>query len=68
MIDKENNILVKIRNENQFIKKNKYEIEMSNEKVTDLDILTILYGSNIKLKAVIIGAVAVRVISIGIVN
>ena len=72
MMDKENNTLVKIRNENQFINKNKYEIEISNERVTDLDILTTLYGhlygSNLKLKAVIIGAVAVGIISSGIMN
>lgn len=72
MMDKENNTLVKIRNENQFINKNKYEIEISNEKVTDLDILTTLYGhlygSNMKLKAVLIGAVAVGIISRGIMN
>ena len=72
MIDKQKNTLVKIRNENQFINKNKYEIEISNEKVTNLEILTTLYGhlygSNMKLKAVIIGAVAVGIISSGIMN
>jgi hypothetical protein len=72
MMDKENNTLLKIRNENQFINTNKYEIEISNEEVTDLDILTTLYGhlygSNMKLKAVSIGAVAVGILSIGIVN
>ena len=72
MMDKENNTLLKIRNENQFINKNKYEIEISNKKITDLDILMTLYGhlygSNMKLKAVIIGAVAVGIISSGILN
>lgn len=72
MIDKKNNTLVKIRNENQFINKNKYEIEVSNEKVTDLDVLTTLYGhlygSNMKLMAVIIGVVAVGILSSGIMN
>ena len=72
MIDKQKNTLVKIRNENQFINKNKYEIEILNEKVTNLEILTTLYGhlygSNMKLKAVIIGAVAVGIISSGIMN
>jgi len=72
MMDKENNTLLKIRNENQFINTNKYEIEISNEEVTDLDILTTLYGhlygSNMKLKAVSIVAVAVGILSIGIVN
>ena len=72
MVDKENNTLLKIRNENQIVKTNKYEIEISNKKVTDLEILTTLYGhlygSNMKLKAVIIGAVAVGIISIGFMN
>ena len=72
MTDKDNNTLLKIRNENQFINKNKYEIEISNKKVTDLDILMTLYGhlygSNMKLKAVIIGAVAVGIGSSGILN
>ena len=62
MLDKENNILLKIRNQNHFINKNKYEIEILNKKATDLDILTTLYGhlygSNMKLKALIIGAIA----------
>ena len=72
MVDKENNILLKIRNENQIINTNKYEIEISNKKVTNLEILTTLYGhlygSNMKLKAVIIGGVAVGIISSGIMN
>jgi hypothetical protein len=63
LTDKENNTLVKIRNENQFINNNKYEIEISNGKVTDLDILMTLYGhlygSNMKLKAAIIGVIAI---------
>ena len=58
MMDKENNTLLKIRNENHFTNRNKYEIEISNEKVTDLDILMILYshlyGSNMKLMLLII--------------
>jgi len=72
MVDKENNILLKIRNENQIINTNKYEIEISNKKVTNLEILTTLYGhlygSNMKLKAVIIGGVAIGIISSGIMN
>jgi hypothetical protein len=72
MVDKENYTLLKIRNENQIVNTNKYEIEISNKKVTDLEILTTLYGhiygSNMKLKAVIIGAVAVGIISIRILN
>jgi hypothetical protein len=72
MVDKENNILLKIRNENQIINTNKYKIEISNKKVTNLEILTTLYGhlycSNMKLKAIIIGGVAVGIISSGIMN
>jgi len=72
MVDKENNTLLKIRNENQIVKTNKYEIEISNKKVTDLEILTTLYGhlygSNMKLKAVIIGAFAVGITSIVFMN
>lgn len=52
------------------IGENKYEI--SNDKVSELEILTTLYGhlygSNMKLKAVIIGAVIVGIISSGIIN
>jgi hypothetical protein len=48
---------------------NKYEIEKSSVKVSDLDILTALflhlYRSNMKLKAVIIGVVAGNVAIIG---
>jgi hypothetical protein len=66
MVDKENNTLLKIRNKNQFINTNKYEIEISNGKATDLDVLLTLYGhlygSNMKQNAVIIGAVAVGII------
>ena len=72
MIDKENTTLLKIRNENQFINKNQYKIEISNEKVTNLDILTTLYGhlygSNMKLKTVIIGAVVSGIIFSGVIN
>lgn len=70
MVDKENNTLLKIRNENQFLNRNIYEIEISNEKTTELDILLTLYGhlfgSNMKLKALIIGIVAIVIISSGI--
>lgn len=70
MVDKENNTLLKIRNENQFVNRNIYEIEISNEKTTELDILLTLYGhlfgSNMKLKALIIGVVAIGIISSGI--
>ena len=59
MMDKEGNTLVKIRNENQFINKGKYEIEVSNEGVSDLDILLTLHshiqGSRMKLLVLIIG-------------
>ncbi|MFD2892777.1 hypothetical protein ACFS5J_12215 [Flavobacterium chuncheonense] len=69
MADKENNTLLKIRNENQFLDKNQYEIEISNTKVTDLDILTTLYGhlygSNMKLKVVIIGVVTASTVIMG---
>ena len=62
MIDNEKNTLIKIRNESQFIDKKRYEIEISNNNVTDLEILTTLYGhlygSNMKTQAVIIGAIA----------
>jgi hypothetical protein len=72
MIDKENNTLLKIKNENQFINTNKYEIEISNDKVSDLEILISLYGhlygSNMKLKAVIIAVISVGIISSGIMN
>jgi hypothetical protein len=72
MIDKENNTLVKIRNVNQLINTNNYEIEIPIEKASDLDILTTLYahlyGSSMKLKSVLIGAVKVGIISIGIIN
>lgn len=61
MMDDEKNTLIKIRNENQFIDKKKYEIEISNKEVTDLEILTTLYahlyGSNMKAQAVIIGVI-----------
>ena len=72
MINKENNTLLKIKNGNQFINTNKYEIEISNDKVSDLEILISLYGhlygSNRKLKAVIIGVISVGIISSGIMN
>ena len=72
LTDKENNTLVKIRNENQFINTNRYDIETSNGNVTDLDLLLTLYGhlygSNMKLKTVIVGGVVMALISIGILN
>jgi hypothetical protein len=72
MVDKENNTLLKIRNENQFVNRNIYEIEISNEKTTDLDILLTLYGhlygSKMKLKTVTIGVVAIGIISSGILS
>ena len=62
LVDKDNNTLLKVRNENQFINRNRYEIEISNEKTSDLDILLTLYGhlygSNMKLKAVVIAVIA----------
>ena len=61
MVDKENNTLLKIKNENQFINTNNYVIEISNEKATDFDILLALYGhlygSGMKQKAIIIGVI-----------
>jgi hypothetical protein len=72
MVDKENNTFLKIRNKNQFTNTNKYEIEISNDRVSDLEILTTLYGhlygSNMKLKAVIVKAIAVGIISSGVMN
>jgi hypothetical protein len=72
MIDKENNTLLKIRNKNQFVNKNAYEIEISNETVTDLDVLITLYGhlygSYMKRKALIIGSVLGVIISRGIMH
>jgi hypothetical protein len=72
MMDKKNNTLLKIRNKNQFINTNKYEIEISNDRVSNLEILTTLYehlyGSNIKLKTVIIAGITVGIISSGIMN
>ncbi|WP_157810940.1 hypothetical protein [Nonlabens sp. MB-3u-79] len=62
MIDNQKNILIKIRNESQFIDKKKYEIEISDNNVTDLEILMTLYGhlygSNMKVQAVVICAIA----------
>jgi hypothetical protein len=62
MIDNQKNTLIKIRNESQFANKNKYEIKVSSKDVTDLEIVTTLYGhlygSNMKTQAVIIGAIA----------
>lgn len=61
MIDNKKNTLIKIKNESQFIDKKRYEIEKSDNNVTDLEILTTLYGhlygSNMKTQAVIIGAI-----------
>jgi hypothetical protein len=61
MIDSKKNTLIKIKNESQFIDKKRYEIEKSDNNVTDLEILTTLYGhlygSNMKTQAVIIGAI-----------
>ena len=70
MVDKENNTLLKIRNKNQFVNRNIYEIEISNEKTTELDILLTLYshlfGSNMKLKALFIAILAIGIVSSGI--
>jgi len=69
LVDEENNILLKIRNENQFINNEKYVIEISNNKVRDFDILLALfghlYGSSMKQKAVIISIIA-GIVTIGI--
>ncbi len=68
LVDKENKTLLKIRNKNQFRNNNKYVIELSNEKVTDFDILLTLYGhlygSSMKQKAVIgvIGIIISRIL------
>ena len=65
MVDKENNTLLKIRNENQFINNNKYVIEIPNEKASDFDILMTLYGhlygSSMKQKAVIIAIIMIGI-------
>ena len=57
MIDKNKNILLKIRNENIFINENKYEIEISNKDVSELEILTSLYihlyGSKMKMTVIL---------------
>ena len=70
LINHNKNVLLKIRNQKKFINNNKYELEVYNESVSDLEILTSLYfhlyGSKMKLKTLIIGAVAVGIISIGI--
>lgn len=44
LIDKKKETLLKIRNDNQFMDKNKYHIETSNKDVNKLDILLTLYG------------------------
>ena len=63
LVDRNQNTLIKIRNENQFVNTNSYIIQVSDSQVTDLDILTTLYGhlygSNMKTQAAIFGAVAV---------
>lgn len=68
LVDKDNITLLKIRNENPYVNRNRYEIEISNEKTSDLDILLTLYGhlygSNMKLKAVLTIAFAVIVTNI----
>ena len=62
MVDNQNNTLLKIRNESQFVEKYKYEIEISDKNVTALEILTTLYGhlygSKMKTQAVIIGVIS----------
>lgn len=65
LLDKDNNTLLRIRNENQFINCDRYEIEISNEKTSDLDILLTLYahlyGSNMKLKIVLISIICASI-------
>ena len=72
MIDEEGNTLVKIPNKNQFINKNKYDIEVSSDKVSDLDILLTLYGhvqgSRMKLLVVLMGVIVGIVITKGILS
>jgi hypothetical protein len=67
MVDKENNTLLKIRNENHFFNNNKYLIEISNEKTSDFDILLTLYGhlhgSSMKQKAALITAIMIGIIT-----
>jgi hypothetical protein len=57
LIDQNKNILLKIRNGNIFINENKYEIEISNKDVSDLEILTSLYihlyGSKMKMTIIL---------------
>ncbi len=54
MIDNKKNTLLKIRNENLFVNNNKYELEISDKSVSELDILTSLYfhlyGSKMKMR------------------
>lgn len=72
LLDKDNNTLLKIRNENQFINGNRYEIEISNEKASDLDILLTLYGhlygSKMKQKITLIAAIVGGIAGSGILN
>jgi len=67
LVDKENNTLLKIRNENQFINNEKYVIEISNNKVKDFDVLLTLfghlYGSSMKQKAVIFSTIAAVIVA-----
>lgn len=56
LIDHNKNVLLKIRNQKKFINNNKYELEVYNESVSDLEILTSLYfhlyGSKMKMLTV----------------
>lgn len=66
LVDKENQTLLKIRNKNPFINNDEYIIEISNDKTNIIDVLLALYGhlygSNMKLKALLL-AVIITVIT-----
>ena len=70
LIDKDNNTLVKIKNENKFTDNNTYILEVSDENISSLSILFALYGhlygSKMKLQTTIIASLAFLIIFIGI--
>ena len=70
LTDRNSDTLVRIRNENQLYHNDKYQIEILNKKVTDLEILLTLYGhlvgSKMKTKAVIGFAIISGIFSSGI--
>ena len=60
MVDENNKTLLKIKNENLLIDKGIYEIEISDNQITDFEILLSLfghlYGSNMKLLTVVVNS------------